>query len=102
VFLSLLFKKPLWLYGRVKKTTSNCRRQFRGLAPRSVTDTLARYDAFQLDENIKPDYCNAGGLSVFDDGEWVDWEDPEEFIDIDGWIPIGIIRIDNKGKFNAN
>jgi hypothetical protein len=21
----------------------------------------------------KPDFCNAGGLSVFEDGEWADW-----------------------------
>lgn len=46
-----------------------------------LLDTLALYDQFQLDNNIKPDYCNASGLSVFDeaddhdgpDGSWVDW-----------------------------
>lgn len=35
--------------------------------------TLAAYDMFQYQNRIKPDYCNAGGLSVFEDGEWTDW-----------------------------
>lgn len=39
--------------------------------------TLARYDQFQLDHDIKGDYCNAGGLQVFEDGDWFDWEDDE-------------------------
>lgn len=37
--------------------------------------TLARYDAFQFDHNIKPDYCNAGGLLCFEGGEWSEWWD---------------------------
>lgn len=40
-------------------------------------DTLAAYDAFQLENKIKPDYCNVGGLMMFEDGEWVDWCDEE-------------------------
>ena len=36
-------------------------------------DTLAQYDLFQLDNNIKPDFCNAGGLEVWEDGEWCEW-----------------------------
>lgn len=48
-----------------------------------ILDTLADYDKFQLDNNIKPDYCNAGGLSVFEDGEWSDWYHPETGEDID-------------------
>lgn len=35
--------------------------------------TLARYDQFQFRNNIKPDYCNVGGLMVFECGEWTDW-----------------------------
>lgn len=44
-----------------------------------VLDALARYDRFQFENNIKPDYCNAGGLSYFDEGEndWLDWEDDD-------------------------
>ncbi len=40
-----------------------------------VLKTLADYDLFQLENNIKPDFSNAGGLSVFEDGEWIDWYD---------------------------
>lgn len=36
---------------------------------------LADYDAFQFENNIKPDYSNAGGLNELIDGEWVSWED---------------------------
>ena len=56
-----------------------------------MTDTLARYDMYQYNYNIKPDYSNSGGLQMFEDGEWVDWEivdenlgyfnDPEEYLE---------------------
>jgi hypothetical protein len=39
--------------------------------------TLAAYDLFQLEHNIKPDFCNAGGLMVFEDSDWCDWEDED-------------------------
>ena len=50
-----------------------------------VMDILGEYDAFQFENNIKPDYCNAGGINVFDpdddtdgpDGSWVSWWDEE-------------------------
>jgi len=50
-----------------------------------ILDTLANYDQFQLDNRIKPDYCNTGGLQMFDpdddtdspEGSWVDWFDEE-------------------------
>ena len=38
-----------------------------------ILDALAHYDIFQFENNIKPDYCNAQGLLVFDDGEWLEW-----------------------------
>lgn len=53
-----------------------------------LCDVLAQYDLFQLTHDIKPDYCNAGGLQIWDkdaDGEgnpgWVDWcsDDGTEF-----------------------
>jgi hypothetical protein len=47
----------------------------------SLMNTLAEYDAFQFLNGIKPDYSNAGGLQVYTDGEWLDWEDPETFED---------------------
>lgn len=49
-----------------------------------LLDTLAQYDIFQYENNVKGDYCNVGGLSVWDadsDGDgnpgWVDWCDEE-------------------------
>ena len=57
---------------------------------------LADYDAFQFEHNIKPDYCNAGGLMMFDpeddtdgpNGSWTDWydeetgeDDPQQYLD---------------------
>lgn len=49
-----------------------------------IMDVLADYDAFQLANRIKPDYCNAGGLRVWCDdcdGDgtpgWEDWFDEE-------------------------
>ena len=51
---------------------------------RVVLDILAGYDDFQVQERIKGDYTNAGGLHVFEDGEWIEWRDPETDLDIDG------------------
>jgi len=50
-----------------------------------LLDMLARYDMFQLKNDIKSDYSNAGGLTVFDNGEWIDWED-DSGEDIDYWM----------------
>jgi hypothetical protein len=54
-------------------------------------DVLAAYDAFQYNHDIKPDYCNAGGLEVWDDDEnsWCDWtyDDGDCFFnDVDEYI----------------
>ncbi len=35
-----------------------------------MRDTLARYDLFQFENKIKPDYCNAQGIEQLVDGEW--------------------------------
>ena len=42
---------------------------------RKILDVLARYDLFQFENKIKPDYSNAAGLEVFDGKEWSEWED---------------------------
>ncbi len=42
-----------------------------------VLSVLANYDIFQFKNRIKPDYANAGGLEVFEDGDWCEWEDEE-------------------------
>lgn len=63
---------------------------------KKLLDTLARYDQFQLDNNIKPDFCNVGGLSVYeasDEGyEWIDWYDDKTGDDIDAWSPAHISK----------
>ena len=61
-----------------------------------IMDVLAQYDLFQFENNIKPDFCNAGGLQMLDEsidieeaGEdgWSDWfdeetgeDDPEQYL----------------------
>lgn len=49
--------------------------------------TLAQYDLFQFEHNIKPDYSNAGGLMEWDkeEEEWLDWED-DMGDDINDWM----------------
>jgi hypothetical protein len=49
---------------------------------KKILDTLAEYDLYQCEHNIKPDYSNAGGLQIFEDGEWIDWMN-EDGYDID-------------------
>lgn len=56
-----------------------------------VLNALANYDLFQLEHNIKPDYCNAQGLEVYesDAGEgspdWCEWysEDDESIDEVE-------------------
>lgn len=42
---------------------------------KKILDLLAAYDAFQLQNRVKPDYTNVGGLEIYDDeyDEWNDW-----------------------------
>lgn len=50
-----------------------------------LLQVLADYDKFQLDNRVKGDYCNTGGIQMFDEsddtdtpqGSWVDWCDEE-------------------------
>ena len=44
-----------------------------------LLDALAKYDLFQLENNIKPDFSNVGGLSVYEEAI----DDLDE--DYDGW-----------------
>lgn len=52
---------------------------------KKILDLLAAYDAFQLQNKVKPNYCNVGGLQMFDEeeGEWNDWymETEEDYYD---------------------
>lgn len=60
-----------------------------------LLNTLADYDCFQFENNIKPDYCNAGGLMVYDseDGEddnaWTEWHN-DDGDDIDAVLTAGL------------
>jgi len=40
-----------------------------------VLELLARYDIFQYEHRVKPDYSNASGLQYWDatEEEWCDW-----------------------------
>lgn len=48
-----------------------------------LLDVLAMYDMFQYDNRVKPDFCNAGGVVVWDENEepddegekWITWHD---------------------------
>lgn len=46
-----------------------------------VKKALADYDIFQFENRIKPDYCNAQGVEVLVDGDWIDSDvlDPLSF-----------------------
>lgn len=59
--------------------------------------TLADYDKFQFENQVKPDYSNAGGLKVFEEGEWVDWcsDDGE---DIDGIQGLRLKTLDDERR----
>lgn len=41
---------------------------------KKILTVLADYDIFQYENDVKPDYSNAGGLQVCEDGDWFDWE----------------------------
>lgn len=49
-----------------------------------VIETLSAYDLFQLENGIKPDFCNCSGLEVFEDGSWEEYvsDDHEDISDI--------------------
>jgi len=47
-----------------------------------ILETLAEYDAFEYEMNVKPDYSNVSGLEIWEDGEWLEWSN-DDFSDID-------------------
>ncbi len=51
---------------------------------KKVLIVLADYDKFQVENNIKPDYCNVSGLEYYDEEqqEWLEWNDEETGNDI--------------------
>jgi hypothetical protein len=61
-------------------------------AAQMLCDALALYDRFQCDNNVKPDYSNAGGASwrhpELTGGEWLDFdpEVPDEYEEVEDGI----------------
>ena len=61
-----------------------------------LLDALAQYDIFQYENQIKPDYSNAGGLQIWDTGNepdelglyWSDWYDETTGYDIDEYMEV--------------
>ena len=52
---------------------------------KKIINVLADYDIFQFENKIKPDYCNAGGLEVFQSGQWLEWYDDKTGNGIDSF-----------------
>lgn len=42
-----------------------------------LLNALADYDRFQFEHKVKPDYCNAGGLEIWNGSEWEEWYDDD-------------------------
>ena len=53
---------------------------------KKLCSVLADYDAFQFKNKIKPDYCNAGGVSRYEDNgdgpEWCDFDAEDEELEV--------------------
>ena len=68
---------------------------------KKVVDMLAAYDAFQLQNRIKPDYSNAGGLQVYNPeiADYEDWylETEDDLAKYDDYLN----ELENDGK-NTN
>jgi len=73
----------------------------------ALCDALAKYDMFQYENNVKPDYCNVGGLQVYeyvpngddpDDDGWCDWTHPETFQEFDEFMEELIEKRTNQTK----
>lgn len=45
---------------------------------KKIIETLGKYDLFQFWNHIKPDFANASGLEVYQDGLWEEWHDEED------------------------
>lgn len=57
---------------------------------KKVMDLLAAYDAFQMQNKVKPDYSNVGGVQMWDEDsqDWEDWymeTEDDYFDDVDDY-----------------
>ena len=64
------------------------------LEAKRLLEVLAEYDDFQMDNHVRADASNAGGLEVFDAGAWRDWEDPTTGESIDAISEARAIGLD--------
>ena len=60
---------------------------------KKIMDVLAYYDCYQMNKGIKDDYCNCGGLEVWNEEEqdWNDWyyEDEDNYFDdVDDYVDV--------------
>lgn len=60
---------------------------------KKIMDVLAYYDCYQMNQNIKGDYCNCGGVQMWDEDEqeWNDWyyEDEDNYLDdVDCYVEV--------------
>lgn len=47
-----------------------------------VANTLIEFSTFEFENNIKPDYSDVIDLEMFEDNEWVSWND-DDHMDFD-------------------
>lgn len=67
---------------------------------RLLLDALAEYDKFQFENNIKPDYCNVGGLEIWDESldaddngdKWATWYDEDTGMEFDEYCEQGHLK----------
>jgi hypothetical protein len=55
-----------------------------------MLDALAAYDDFQFAENVKGDYANMGGLQIYCNGDWEEWES-EDYDDFDTYRSLATV-----------
>ena len=56
---------------------------------KQIINILSAYDCFQYNQRVKSDYCNTGGLEIWDEEYgWVDWyyEDDDGVFDLNEFI----------------
>lgn len=62
-----------------------------------LLNTLANYDLFQFENRIKPDYSNMGGVQVFKDGQWEDF-DGDGMYDFDDLTLAQCVELDRETR----
>lgn len=50
---------------------------------KKIMDVLVNQHCWLFENNIIPDYCNAIIVQMFEDNEWIDYDNAAEFMDWD-------------------